>query len=378
MIITKLGWLIMETLLLGYFLYFGSSPAMALFIALLLIPIVSIPISMTVGKRIKIEVNTDLNLKKGHEGNISLIVYNPTMIAVPWASCKIVIDNQLNLEKQTILLLTWLPPKKSQELTLKAGSNYAGRLKVRVEKVKIYDCFGLIGVGSKLDASAHMTVQPDTFEMAITLIPNIHSNDESDLYSQDRIGNDLSETFQIRDYVPGDNPRQIHWKLASKFDRLIVRDPSLPIIQNVLVFWERTGESTDLDAIDAQAEIIVSICKSLVDLSIQFTIGWNDTDRNLVILHEIKGMDDLIGIIPRLMRATGRKEGMSGAELMIQTSSHAMCGHMVYLTQKPQFGVEEMCRYGHVTMISSEVANITDTKIYDSKHYKEQLTQIEI
>lgn len=378
MIITKLGWLIMEIILMGYFLYFGSSPALAIFMALILIPLISIPISMYAGKRLKLWIRTDLNLKKGQEGSIVLTIYNPTIIAVPWVLCKVVIDNQLNLQNQTANTTTWIPPKKSKEIILEAGSRYAGRLKVRTANVKIYDCFGIIGMDCKLDASAYMTVQPDTFETAITLMPNIHTNDESDVYSQIRIGNDLSETFQIREYVPGDNPRQIHWKLASKFDKIIVRDPSLPIIQNILVFWERTGGNGDFETIDAQAEIVVSMCKSLVDMSMQFSIGWNDTDRNLIVLHEIKDMEDLIGIIPRLMRATGKIDGMSGAELLLQTASYALCGHMVYLAQKPQTGVEEMSRYGHVTMIACEDNRVTDAKIYDSEHYKEQLSHIEL
>ena len=73
------------------------------------------------------------------------------------------------------------------------------------------------------------------------LIPNPDSQEDSDSYSQERPGADLTETFQIREYVPGDSMRQIHWKLSGKFDRLIVRDPALPITRNVLVFWERTG-----------------------------------------------------------------------------------------------------------------------------------------
>ena len=378
MIITKLGWLITEIVLMGYFLYFGSGPAIALFLGLLLIPILSLPLNFYIGKKLKMSIKTDVNLKKGQEGNITIKIDNPTAFAVPWAICKICVDNQLNLERETTLLSTWLPPKRNQELILKTGSNYAGRLKANVTQVKIYDCFGLIGFDCKLDASHHMTVQPDTFDPAITMIFNINNSDDSDIYSQERPGNDLSETYQIREYVPGDNPRQIHWKLSNKFDRLVVRDPSLPIVHNVLVFWERTGETGDLENIDAQAEIIVSLCKSLVDQSMQFTIGWNDTDRNLIVLHEIRDMDELIGIIPRLMRATGKRDGTSGAELLVHTANHALCGHMVYLAQNPQEGVMDMARYGHVTTIACDDVHAVDAQIFDAANYREQLSHIEI
>lgn len=378
MIGMKLGWLVLESILLGYFLYFGSSAAFALALVMILIPLCSLPINLYVRTRISMTVTAQPNLKKGDSGNFVLNIKNSSWFPVLRLYCRIHVENQLNRECQTFRMQTWLPPKKEQQITLQAGSDYCGRLKISAAKVLAYDCFGLCGIPCKLNAVGYMTVQPDTFEPAVTLIPNANSVEDSDVYSQERPGNDLTETYQIREYVPGDSPRQVHWKLSNKFDRLIVRDPALPIIRNVLIFWERTGESEDRDAIDAQAEIIVSLCKGLLDQSIQFTIGWNDKDRNLCILHEIRDMDELVGIIPRLMRATGRKEGVSGAELLLSTCGHALCGHMVYLAMEPQQGAAEMCRYGHVTMLLGGETSLAGARMFDPVNYKEQLLQIEL
>ena len=189
---------------------------------------------------------------------------------------------------------------------------------------------------------------------------------------------DLTETYQIREYVPGDSIRQIHWKLSNKFDKLIVRDPGLPITRNVLVFWERTGESGDPDVIDAQAEVIISLCRSLMDSGIQFTIGWNDTDRNYCITHEIRDMDELVGVIPRLLRATGAKDTASGAALLIQTRPEALCAHMVYIAEEPQNEVMEMQRYGHVTMLVCGKEAPQGAILFNEEDYAQQLTQIEI
>jgi hypothetical protein len=223
-----------------------------------------------------------------------------------------------------------------------------------------------------------MTVQAETFEPNVVLLPNPSATDDSESYSQERPGADLTETFQLREYVPGDSPRQIHWKLTGKFDKLIVRDPGLPISKNVLVFWERTGESGDPNLIDAQAEVIISLCRSLVDMGIQFTVGWNDTDRNLCITHRIREMDEFVGIIPRLLRATGAKEGMSGAGLLIQTRSEELCAHMVYIAQTPQGDVMEMQRYGHVTMLLCGDAALDGAVFFNETDYIKQLTEIEI
>lgn len=378
MIAMKLGWLALEGILICFFLWFGSSEAFALAIVLFLLPLCSLPINLYMRTKIKISLTAEPNLRKGDTGEFSVTFVNPTIFPILCVRCKIHTENQLNQSQQTIQASTWLPPKKNQSILLKTGSDYCGRLRISVPKVVFYDCFGVFGVRCQRDAVSHMTVQPDTFEPVITLIPSANSIEESDVYSQERPGADLTETYQIREYIPGDDPRQIHWKLSNKFDRLIVRDPALPIIRNVLLFWERTGESGDPKIIDAEAETVVSVCKSLLDQSIQFTIGWNDTDRNLCILHEIHDMVELVGIIPRLMRATGTKEGVSGVELLLQTGGHALCSHMVYFAEEPQQGVSELERYGHVTMLLCGKTPYTGAVMFDSEHYKEQLAYINL
>lgn len=364
--------------MIGYFLYFGSGTAFALAIAMILIPVLTLPLSLYLRNKIKMSVTAELNVRKGDSGNFTIILENPTPWPVLRMHCIILTENQLNREEQKFLIRAWLPPKGRQEISAGAGSSYCGRIKISAAKVMLFDCFGLIGIGCKPEAAAYMTVQPDTFEMEVTLRPDAGTNDESDVYSEQKPGNDMTETFQIREYVPGDSMRQIHWKLSNKFDRLIVRDPSLPIIRNVLIFWERTGETGDPDIIDAQAEIIVTLCKSLLENSIQFTVGWNDTDRNLCILHEIRDTEELVGIIPRLMRATGSSSGVSGAELLLQTGEHALCGHMVYLAQNPGQGAEQLYDYGSVAMVIGGETPMDGARTFDAVNYKEQLSQIDI
>lgn len=378
MITLKLGWLVLESILIGFFLYFGSSAALAIAIMMILVPLFSIPINLYIRKKLRVELSAGSIIKKGDQGSIKVKFDNPTLFPVLRSCCKLQSENQLNRQTQLIEIKTWFPARRIQQTMLQTGSNYCGRIRISVAQIRLYDCFGLIGIRCNCNAAGYMTVQPDTFEMNVNLIPTPDSIEDSEVYSQERPGADLTETYQIREYVPGDNPRQIHWKLTSKFDKLIVRDPALPITRNILIFWERTGETGNLKAIDAQAEILVSLCRSLLDQSIQFTVGWNDTDRNLCILQEIRDLDELVGMIPRILRATGAKEGMSGAELLLQTSGHALCAHMVYLAEEPQSSVVELQQFGHVSMLLCGNTPLEGALMFDTEHYEEQLTQIEL
>lgn len=378
MIAMKLGWLVLEAMLLWCFVWFGSSVALALALLLILVPLGTIPISLHLKKKLEISVEASVSQRKGDEGNITVKLENPTIFAALRVRCDVMVQNQLNRETMKQQILTWAAPKKVQTSSLRVGSEYCGRLRVWVPQVVLYDCFGIFGVRCKCNAVTHTTVQTETFEPVVVLVPNPSSTDDSESYSQERPGADLTETFQLREYVLGDSPRQIHWKLTNKFDKLIVRDPGLPISKNVLVFWERTGESDDPALIDAQAEVVISLCRSLMDSGIQFTVGWNDTDRNLCILHQIREMDEFVGIIPRLLRATGCKEGVSGAGLLMQTRADALCAHMVYIAETPQSEVMEMQRYGHVTMLLCGGTALDGAVCFNETDYIKQLTEIEI
>lgn len=378
MIAMKLSWLLMELLLTAFFLYFGSSGALALALVLIVVPLAGIPVNLYLRKHLQVRIAAPVSRRKGEDGEITLLLENPTVFPVFRICCRVKAENQLNRQTQTQRTMTWVLPKKKQSASLHLGSDYCGRIRISLQQAVLYDCFGLIGIRCTGEAMAHMTVQPDIFEMEASLVPVPQSTEDSEVYSQDRPGADLTETFQIREYVPGDSPRQIHWKLSSKFDRLIVRDPALPITRNVLIFWERTGENGNPDLIDAQAETVVSLCGNLLESGIQFTLGWNDTERNICILHEIRDMDELVGVIPRLLRAAGAKDALSGAALLLQTRADALCGHMVYIAEESQREAMQLSSFGHVTMLLCGGNGPDGAILFDEENYRQQLTQIEL
>ena len=378
MVVSKLCWLLLEMILLVLFAWFGSSAALGLGIALVLIPLFSVVVNLSVRKKLDISMDGAVNQRKKETGEVCITLHNPTVFPVMRVRCKMVARNLLNGEIQVFTADTALPMKGNTPLKIQVGSSYCGRIKICTPSIRLYDCFGLIGIICKSDVRIHTTVQPDTFETNVTLHPNAHSYGESDVYAQDRPGDDLTETYQIREYVPGDSPRQVHWKLSSKFDRLIVRDPALPITRNVLVFWERTGQSEDRELTDAQAEIIVSLCQNLLEQAIPFTIGWNDTDRNLCVLYEIGDLETFVSVIPRLMSAAGKKDGISGADLLVRTRPDALCGHMLYLAQTVQSEVMQMQQFGSVTVLTCGNLVACDGITFDATNYSRQLSKIDV
>ena len=351
MLARKISWLAAEISLAALWVRFGNGAALALALALVLVPLVSIPMNLYLRKRLRLKLSAEGNLRKGQDAEVLLKLENPTLLPVR-LSCVLTAENLLNG-----MLLREKLHFSGGQITRSIQSQYCGRLRVAAEKAKLYDCFGLIGIPLNCREACHITVQPDGFETNISLADSLGNLAESEQYSQYRPGSDLTETFQLREYVPGDSPRQIHWKLSGKLDRLVVRDPGLPIIQDVLLFWERTAPEETLKSIDAQAEAIVSIARAMLESDMQLRLGWNDTKENRCILHEIRELDDLIAVLPRLLSARGSGEGDPGAALLMQTRPEALCSHMVYVANTPAPEVQDWHSFGKLTILTPDETN---------------------
>lgn len=62
-----------------------------------------------------------------------------------------------------------------------------------------------------------------------------------------KAGGGFAENYDLRLYRPGDNLRQIHWKLASKTHKLITREPSVPVRGKMALTMILRGQPAEID-----------------------------------------------------------------------------------------------------------------------------------
>ena len=367
---SKLCWLLLLAALGAVCVLAGSRGAAAVLLCLLVLPLLCAVCLFAVRDRLKVSLSQPVNLGKGETGDVVLTVVNPTLVPVFRLTCRLAVENRLNGSRGDLRVQTFVLPRQTQRVTLRLDSRWCGRLHLRAERFRLYDLFGLIPIPAKLTAAGGVTVQPDTFEQTVQISADANCPDDSEVYSQEKPGWDLTENFQIREYREGDSIRQVHWKLTSKLDKLIIRDPSLPVTRSVMVFWERAGESTS-DSTDAQAEAVITVCRTLVDQSVQFTVAWNDVEQDLCVMQEVRDMDDLIGLMPRLLAAAGKADAPCGAGLFANSRGEATFSHILYIAGRdfPEAALLE--RLGRVTPL------ICDRE-FTPENFREQLMDLEI
>ena len=99
----------------------------------------------------------------------------------------------------------------------------------------VVDYFHLFRIPVKKFEEARMIIYPRSVKLDVELSREAIGAVREDVNMQSREGNDPSEMYAVRDYIPGDDIRSVHWKLSSKMDQLLLRQASDPTHYNVVL-----------------------------------------------------------------------------------------------------------------------------------------------
>lgn len=177
---------------------------------------------------------------------------------------------------------------------------HCGTLEVGFEELYLYDPFGLLRRKAACEVPRTVQIFPQMFPMEAALAEDGAWSIEGDRYSTVKPGSDPSETFQIREYIPGDSIRQIHWKLSEKTDHTMVRELGLPVAGKVLLLLETTllpGCRVDGAGIDAMLDVFVSLSHALTEDGVPHCAGWQKDG----VYEEMEIEADTSGLPERLL-----------------------------------------------------------------------------
>lgn len=376
MVGSKLLWLALTAALSVLAVLAGSWASAALAAVLILLPLGALLLNFVAAKHVRCALSAPVNLRKNSAGQAQLRLENDTWIPIGRVICRVRVQNQLTGEQQQFRAACALPPRAVRTIPLGICSAYCGRLRMSVTAVRLYDPFALFGVCVQTKTHGALSVLPDTFEQQLSVRSAFAPQSDEEIYDPNRPGYDLSEAFQLREYVPGDSPRQIHWKLSQKFDRLIVRDPSLPVRNDLAVFWERSQPQDTPAMADAQAEVAASLCRNLLSMGQAFTLYWNDPAQSRILSYPMRELDDLVGVLPRLL-STPSGDGTCGLSQLMQLRDGAEMAHIVYITSNSEIS-DAIAWQGQMTVLCCADATPVGAVRFDPAQYAEQLQQLTI
>lgn len=123
---------------------------------------------------------------------------------------------------------------KSREVELTIPAQRCGEVKIQCAEILLQDLLKLFRRKIRPFETVQTIIYPRAVNVHVEMSRATIGAPREEGRMQNRKGNDPSEMFDIREYVPGDDIRSVHWKLSSKTENLILREASDPSHYNIV------------------------------------------------------------------------------------------------------------------------------------------------
>lgn len=296
-----LAWLLCLAALAATTVLTGSPWAFGLLAAALLLPFLSALWNRALRRQRMVLAELPSGARKGEPVRGT--------VRVPWSGAapagrtyvRLELRNDLTGERREITL-PLDPAKDAYEAELEIATAHCGGLRLTMKDLIFTDAVGFLPLRCPADGEARLTVLPETFPVDADALPAAAAGGGEEV-RDDRKGNDRTETFQLRDYVPGDDLHGIHWKLTGKLDRPVYREPAQQVSNDLLLYWDQEAGSPE--QLDALAEAVFSVGQGLCEKGRPFTAGRSED--GALRLYEIPDREALAQTFPVLLRRNGAR-----------------------------------------------------------------------
>ena len=343
MITRRLIWILWILAALLLWLFENNAATISLLTASAALPAVSILAAVFGQKHVRVSMQAE-------EAALSLRVKGLGVFCC--AAGTLFCENRLTAEEAELALL--FSPRFSGETakTIRFDTAHCGTLRMRAA-LAVQDLFGLWKSKPLPCGEAFVTLQPLLFQPVVALAENTAMHADSEQYSQSKPGSDPSETFAIREYVPGDPIRQIHWKLSQKTDTLMLRELGLPVVSQTLLLFRnlRTeGEIVPPEAANAMAKAFLSVSHALIADGTAHTAAF--AENGCFTLLQVQNEFDFHAMQEQFLTIGWEAESGALSRLLVETPS----AHVVIVSAAVPPDAERLPNGNRVTLLLAAAA----------------------
>ena len=272
----RLYWLIWLLTVLGLYFFENNTGTRIILTASILIPLISAACAAFCASRVRYSLEVPDELWKNEPGKGSCKLSGTPVLAACALSAKLCVTNLLTGEtSENLLVFTGKDPVR---FTL--AGEHCGTLEVRLADAAVSDWFGLWSFPVSDIEEKIVTVLPDLYPVQITDTDR-PGNRTADLREQLlKRSSDSSVFGDVREYVPGDPVRQIHWKLSEKTDKVLIREQAHSSEKNIRLLLDIFGSNALPERISETVEAMLSASLSLAGEGYGHVICLPDVGKN--------------------------------------------------------------------------------------------------
>lgn len=351
---TRITFIIWTFLFAVIYTIWGSGAAAVIVILSVIYFIVAL-LSVTRGrKKLRLSLEGGGFSEKGGTLPISLKISNGSRL--PLAACRVNLrcENLLTGEAQNKHITFSLKPKGKSEIRVDLTDARCGREVIDAGEATLSDGLGIFRGAISGIAHGEVAFLPTIEKMDIPGEYLDSYDMDSYVYSQHQKGTDQGEVFGIREYRDGDSQKAIHWKLSAKMDQVMVRIPSYPIENNIVLILDNSTE-TDLDP-DRRSRLMdmfFSFSFSLLEDGVSHTLGWYDVPAGKFEMKAVADQNDMWEAMAVALGAGFDRSGVSTVYRFIEALEDEVFTNHFLVTAGEERDIDKLENYGAVRIFRS-------------------------
>ena len=374
-----IAWVIFIVFALALYLFSNGSVTLALLVALIAAPLFSYAIlRLTRG-------NAVLTLKEAEApaepGSFILSMENKGMLPVPSVEAKAVCVNLRTGETDSFDIKRGLWPHKKLDIALQVVPEHAGRYEVTVSSAVIRDPLGMWSYRTGFNEHVGVTIMPKLYDVNIHQA-GVTAMPESDTEAAKTRGAVSGDMIDIKEYVPGDPVRNIHWKLSEKTGKSLVKVLGNPVSDQYLLLLDNQPElAHDPEALDTIASVYSSLIHTLRSRDIVCYAGWTDPVTGKAVIRRVADDNEAAAAADEYLAVPAVLPGaFSGISRGIADDRYA---HVVIVGSRIPSNIDAIANGCSVTVLKyGEIGSFTDGSMtvvgFDKATYVSDTAGIEI
>ena len=274
-----------------FYLYYFAWFSWYLLILAATFPLLSLIASLPAMVTVKPELTCPAAVRRGQAAFIS--AKNTEHFFMPAPTYRFMLTVTNTMTGQSVTKKADLSGGRSYQTRL--DTSHCGACTCSIQKGYVYDYLGLFRFPISSPKSVEMLVMP--LEKEIVPNPNLGLMQYKTYHP--KAGGGFSEIHDMRQYRPGDSMRDVHWKLSSKLDDLIVREAQEPDRRQVVVSFDFCGSP---DVLDSTLDQLIWLSDWLTKRDTEHDIIYLDPDTMAPQCYTVSSSADLEVFICRLLR----------------------------------------------------------------------------
>lgn len=316
----------------GVYIFTNTYYTLMLLALTVILPLISLVLMMLSGRGITVSADVPGSCEKKN-AVFRYSIANSSRFPAARVTFEVKLENQLTGAVRRRKVSAAAGSRKTVSADLRMTGARAGLVTVDTRKIRVYDALGLFTMRKKDLTAQECIVYPEFRDVLVSMERPVETMGDSRRYSPDRPGSDVSELFAVREYVPGDEVRKIHWKLSSKLDRTILRESSLPLNFSVILMLDMVRGDEEIT--DAQLELFFSLSRGMLEQGIDHNLAWFDAGEGMFHICEITGFEEFELAAAQMLQCYAGDRPDAALDYYMESSCRNPRTTLLYLTSRP-------------------------------------------